>query len=288
MFGWLLAPLSERRLLSGDRQHGPTTYLIAIMTFAMVLVAAAGLALAGTAELVARGIEHRYAVQLPSSEGVARVVAAARAAPGASNVAAVPESEIRETIERWLGPAGLGADLPLPALVTFDVRPGADTTAIARRVEAAAPGARLVAHEATLQPMLRSLRVLQWLALALVMLMAAATAAAVVLAARGALDTHRFTIDVMHGIGATDEQVTRLFQRSIALDALKGALAGGVAAALVLVLLASGGAVAAELTAGPVLGTGDLILLAVLPLIGVLLATWVARMAVLAALRRSL
>ena len=70
------------------------------------------------------------------------------------------------------------------------------------------------------------------------LLIALATAAAVVLAARGALDTHRATIEVMHGIGATDLQVARLFQRKIALDALFGGLAGGVAAALVLLLLA--------------------------------------------------
>jgi cell division transport system permease protein len=42
------------------------------------------------------------------------------------------------------------------------------------------------------------------------------------LAARGALDTHRATIDVMHGIGAEDQQLVRLFVRQIAIDALSG------------------------------------------------------------------
>ena len=60
------------------------------------------------------------------------------------------------------------------------------------------------------------------------------------LAARGALDTHRFTIEVMHGIGATDVQVTHLFQRKIAIDALVGSLAGAAAAAFVLLVLARG------------------------------------------------
>ena len=68
-------------------------------------------------------------------------------------------------------------------------------------------------------------------AFGLVLLLSAAAAAAVVLAARGALDTHRFTIEVMHGIGATDLQVTHLFQRKIAIDALIGSLAGALAAA---------------------------------------------------------
>ena len=39
------------------------------------------------------------------------------------------------------------------------------------------------------------------------LLIALASAAAIILAARGALDTHRATIDVMHGIGATDQQL---------------------------------------------------------------------------------
>ena len=289
MFAWLLAPPAERRLLSGERRLGPTTYLIAIMTFVMMLVAAAGLALSNTASLVSRGIETRYAVQLPDAAAVPRVLAAARSANGVATAEAVPEAEIRATLERWLGPAGVGDDLPLPALVTIELEAGADGAAIARRVEQAVPGARFVAHEETLRPLLRSLSALQWLAGGLVALMAIATAAAVVLAARGALDTHRFTIDVMHGIGATDRQVTRLFQRSIALDAFVGAVAGGGLAGLVLVLLAGGGAVlAGDLTAGPLYSARDIVLLALLPVVAVLLATWVARVAVLAALRRAL
>ena len=61
---------------------------------------------------------------------------------------------------------------------------------------------------------------------------ALATAAAVVLATRSALAAQRSTIEVMHGIGATDQQVTRLFQRRIAIDALIGGVAGATLAGL--------------------------------------------------------
>ena len=120
------------------------------------------------------------------------------------------------------------------------------------------------------------------------LLLSAAASAAVVLAARGALDTHRFTIEVMHGIGATDLQVTHLFQRKILIDALFGSLAGAFAAALVLLLLASGAALAGELTGGAALGLFDLLILALLPFALTVLATWVARTAVLRALRKAL
>jgi cell division transport system permease protein len=121
-----------------------------------------------------------------------------------------------------------------------------------------------------------------------VLLLSAAAAAAVVLAARGALATHRFTIEVMHGIGATDLQVTHLFQRKIAIDAFIGSITGGTAAAAVLLLLAGGSAFAGELTGGATLGVKDIIVLALLPLALTALATWVARAAVLRALREAL
>jgi cell division transport system permease protein len=260
------------------------------MTFAMMTVAAAGLALANAASLVVQGIENRYAVQVPAgSRLLPQALAAARSAPGVVEAEPVPEAEMRKTLEQWLGPAGVDAQLPVPAMITLDVADNADLRAIAARVEAAAPGARFIAHREKLEPVLRAIRVLKWLALALVALMAAAASAAVVLAARGALDTHRSTIEVMHGIGATDLQVTHLFQRKIALDSLAGAVAGAIAAGLVLLLLAGGGAA----FAGDLMGTNpltgrDLVILALLPLAMVVIATWVARTAVLSSLRSAI
>ena len=239
--------------------------------------------------MLSHAIQARYSVEIPGGgSNLAPLLAAVRSARGVSTAEAVPEAEMRRTLERWLGPAAQSADLPVPALVNFDVRPGADPGAIERRVQAVAPGARITAHSEAVGPLLRSLRVLQWVAFGLVLLLSAAASAAVVLAARGALDTHRFTIEVMHGVGATDLQVTNLFQRKIGIDAFAGSVAGAIAAALVLLLLSAGAAYAGELTGGATLGAFDLLVLALLPLALTGLATWVARTAVLSALRQAL
>jgi cell division transport system permease protein len=290
MLDWVAASPAERRLLPGGRLQGPTPYVIAIMMFVMVVIAAAGLSLANAAAMVAKGVENRYSVQIANGAALApRAEAALKDAPGVAAVRPVPEAEMRDTLERWLGPAGAQADLPLPALIDVDLKPGASPQAIAARVEQAVPGARFVAHSAMLGPMLRALRSLTWLAFALVVLIAIATAAAVVLAARGALDTNRATIEVMHGVGATDDQIARLFQRKIALDSLTGGLAGAGAAGIILLLIAGGRAVwFDDLAGGPLLDAGDLLFLAALPLIGAAVATVVARLAVLRALRESL
>jgi cell division transport system permease protein len=260
------------------------------MTFAMLIVAAAGLAMSNAAGVVAQGVNGRYVIQIPAGSGaVPQVVQLLGSTPGVQAVEAVPEAEMRRTLERWLGPAGGAQDLPVPAIVNFNLAADSDTSPLERAINRIAPGARISAHQDSVAPLLRSMRALQWLTLALVVLMGIATSATVVLAARGALDTNRPTIDVMHGIGATDLQVTHLFQRKIALDAATGAIAGGAAAGAVLLgLLAGGTLLSAEMTGAPILGTRDVIALILLPLMIVVLATWVARSAVLGTLRRSI
>jgi cell division transport system permease protein len=285
---WLFPAMPDRRLLPGGGVRGATPWVIAIMTFVMLVVAAAGIALGNSAGLVAAGVSERYSIQL--ADGAARqdaAVAAAKRTRGVAQVRPVPVAEMRATLERWLGPAGAGADLPLPALIDVDLSPGAEAAAIGAAIERAVPGARFVAHADSLQPLLKGLRSLSLLAAALVLLVG--LAAAVVLATRGALDTNRATIEVLHGIGANDRQIANLFQRRIAIDALVGGLGGGITAGLALLLIAGGGASwIGELAGGNVLHGHDLALLALLPLAMAAMATVVARAAVLATLRSSL
>ena len=288
MFDWLFASPSEARLLGEARLRGPTAWVVAIMSFSIMIIAAAGLALTNTAGTLSQAIESRYSVEVPAGGNVAAVLSAIRSAPGASDVQAIPEAEMRRTLERWLGSAAQSGELPVPALVNFDLKAGADLVDIRGRVRTASPDAKVTTHREAVGPLLRSLRLLQWVALGLVLLLSAAASAAVVLAARGALDTHRFTIEVMHGIGATDLQITRLFQRKIAIDAFVGSLAGAAAAALVLLMLSAGAAFAGELTGGATLSGLDFLFLALLPLALTVLATLVARTAVLAALGKAL
>ena len=289
MLDWLFASPADRRLLGNGRFRGPTPWVIAIMSFSIMIIAATGLALADTAGTLGRAIEARYAVEVPNGEqNLEALVSTLKSAPGVISVEAVSQSEMRRTLERWLGPAAESADLPIPALVNFDTRPGADIASIQKRVQTIAPSARISAHRDRVGPLLTSMRALQWLAFGLVLLLSGAAAAAVVLAARGALDTHRFTIEVMHGIGATDLQVTHLFQRKIAIDALVGSVAGALAGALVLLLLASGASFAGQLMGGATLSGADFLILLLLPFALTVLATWVARRAVLAALREAL
>ena len=287
---WLFVSPAERRLLGGTRTRGATPWVIAIMSFSIVVVAAAGLALANTAAMVARSTEHRYSAQIPGGgRALNSALQAIRSVPGVTSAQSVPEAEMRKTLARWLGPqAAASADLPVPALVNFDLREGTDLRPVQRRVQAAAPGASITAHSESLKPLLRSLRTLEWLALALVLLLGTAAAAAVVLATRGELGAHSPTIQVMHGVGATDRQITHLFQRKIAIDAFAGSVGGAAAAGLIILLLFAGASYAGDLTGSAALGLGDVMILFLLPLALTGLAILVARSAVMSSLGQSL
>jgi cell division transport system permease protein len=280
---------AERRMIPPSGVRGPVPILIAIMTFVMVVVAAAGLALANTAAIVKGGVEHRYSVQI--SDGNAKApaaIAVAQRQPGVARVKQVPPEALQRTLERWLGPAGQEANLPLPAIIDVELKSGAKPAEIGQAIQRAVPGARFIAHRTSLEPLLKALRGLTLLALGLVLLIALASAAAVVLAVRGALDTHRGTIEVMHGIGATDDQVARLFLRQIAIDALLGGVGGAALAGLIIALILGGASTATMLAGSPPIGWGDALLLAALPLAIALLATLVARSALLRALHERL
>jgi cell division transport system permease protein len=156
-------------------------------------------------------------------------------------------------------------------------------------VLAIAPTARVDANAGWLAPLSGLMTSLQWLSAGLVALMASATAAVVILAVRAALNTYGETIAIMHLLGANDDQIARLFERRISLDALLGGLGGLSLAVIVLVLVGSRiGALGSDLLGSAQIGWLGWLLILSLPFIGTLLAALVARYTVKASLGKTL
>jgi cell division transport system permease protein len=293
----LSASAADRRLLPEGRLAGPMPWVIAIMTFLTVLAAGAGLALGNAASGLGNQLAGKLTVQIVEPnpdirDRQTRTVLAelARLGPVASSTR-VDDARMRELLAPWLGNEGLDADLPVPSLIDVTMR----TTdprgmeEVASTVKAVAPSARVDAHAQWLGPLQGLLSTMRWLSVALVALMAATMAAAVVLAARTAMVTHRSTIDIMHLMGASDVQVARLFQRRAALDALFGSVLGCICGALV--IFGVGGRMAnvgAALLDNGGLGWTGWLVIALLPLAAVLLSILTARMTVVRALAKML
>lgn len=284
------AATAERRVLDEAGGLGATIGIMAIMMFLTVLAAATGLGTAAAAHLLGRDLAGRATVQLATGDP-APVVAALRGDPAVARVVPVDRAELARLLRPWLGADGADPALPMPTLIDVSLR-DVDEAGLARladRVRRVAPVARIDRDQAWMSPVSGLLRSVVWLAGGLVLLMAGATAAVVVLAARAGLQTHRATIEVMHMLGATDRQVARLFQRRIALDAAIGGTIGAVAAlAVAAALQVQLAALGSELLGGAALGPGDWLLLALLPVGFVGLATLAARVSVMRVLRHIL
>lgn len=293
----LITAAADRRLLDERRGTRAMLWIMAIMLFLTVLAAALGLGTLSAGKLLDRQLAGRLTVQIVEPAERARADQAAialttlRRLPEVTRASEVDRAELAALLRPWLGPDGADPDLPVPAMIDVDLATGSDT-AVARvtaAVRAVAPAARVDRHETWMSPVSNLMNMVTLLAAGLVLLIAAATGAVVILAARAGLETHRDTIEVLHMLGSTDIQVARLFQRRIALDTLVGgALGTAFAAGMVVLVGFQLATLGSDLLTGLQLSVRDWILLTMLPIAFALLATYAARLAVLGALRRVL
>jgi cell division transport system permease protein len=288
------------RLVPHSQLAGPMPWVIAIMIALTVIAVGTGLALRNLGANAGTEIAGGLTVQILEGAPAERerqaqaAVAQLRTREDVAQIRRVPEDELNALLEPWLGKEALTGDeaIPVPALIDVQLRgPVTDRRLAELRASltASVPAARIDAQAGWLGPVFDALASLQWLALGLVVLLAGTSAAAVWLAARSALGSNRETIEVIHLLGATDGQIARLFERSIGLDAGIGGLAGLALGAGALWLL--GGQFArlgSSMVAGGGLGPLDWALLAAVPLAGVVLAMFTARLTVLGSLRRML
>ena len=239
-------PAHDRKLIPDGRFSGTMSWVMAIMLFLTLLAAAAAMSLGNAASQGSDTLASEATVQLLDPDPAARaaqqklVAETLRQTPGVAAVTVVPESESRKLIEPWLGDAANDADIPVPALidVRFDSPPTAATlTQVQQSLRRVSQTARIDSHASWMAPFVALMQTLFLLTLGVMLLLLLATAATVVLSVRGALNTHRTTIEIMHMMGSTDLQAARLFQRRVALDALFGGMIGLLAAVLVLWLL---------------------------------------------------
>ncbi|MCZ8134980.1 MAG: cell division protein [Porphyrobacter sp.] len=283
------------RLLPRPKLGGLVPWVIAILIALVVVAAAGGLALRNLADNARADLAAAVTVQviepnpdLRSQRGAATV----KVLQGLDLVRAVrlvPEGELAALLEPWLGAGATSGDVPIPVLVDVELTRNAspaEIAAIETALAARIPGARVDAQSDWLKPVYRALSALQWLALGLIALVALATAAAVWLASRNALAQHRETVEIIHLLGGTDSQITRIFLATVLREAAFGAVVGtALGLGAVWVLGQQFAALDSGMAGGGALMTADWVAIAAVPLAGVLLALATARMTIALALR---
>ena len=109
MFDLFVIPGHDRRLIPEGRLSGPMPWVIAIMIFLTVLAAAAGLAFAQAASDVNDELSSRATVQIIEANADSKkaqtddVAARLRGLQLVSEVRVLPQEEVEQLIEPWLG-----------------------------------------------------------------------------------------------------------------------------------------------------------------------------------------
>jgi cell division transport system permease protein len=275
-------------LLPLQRQRpGSFALLIAATCLLMLLAAALALSLRTAADEVARSAREHILVQViePVTQRreaiVAEVLTRLDRANGVFSAQRVPEEAAEALVVPYIGEMNV-RDLPVPAMIEVRARSReAVATALARlpRVQVTSAGAEL-------RPLQRLIDALRAVAFGVALVAAGASGLIAILSARAALAREGATLDILHSLGATDRQMSRLVTAKVARDAAIGAAVG--LAVAVAVIAAIGNRVAA-LGAGidPSLGVRGWAVLASLAIALVGLSIIAAQSALLATWRRT-
>ncbi len=209
--------------------------LIAVVALATGFVAGlagfAGLAAERAASGWSAALADAATVRTPDAASAEAAAAILATAPGIGAIHLLSEAETAALLAPWLGAKADLSALPVPRLI--DVRlvgDGPDREELARRLEAAAPGAVWDEHRAWRAPLLEAARGVRGAAAAAIGFAALALAAMVGVAAAATLWSGAGIVRTLRLIGAEDRFITRAFERPFALRAGAGALIGAGAA----------------------------------------------------------
>ena len=175
----------------------------------------------------------------PEQPRLAAVLGLLTGTPGVTSAHALSERELSDLLKPWLGQGAERLALPLPAVVAVRLTDTeADLSPLSRRLAEAAPGTLVEDHGVWLRRLTELARSLQACAGLALLLVAGIAAAVIAVATRAGLSTRREAIEIVHGLGATDDYIASRFAARATLLAAVGAAGGALAALPILLTLA--------------------------------------------------
>jgi len=200
-------------------------------------------ALEGTATIRISAPQDQLAIQVERSLAILSETA------GIETARALNIEEQQALLAPWFGPDIPLADLPVPKLIAItEMDGGFDAQGLRLRLAAEVPGAVLDDHMRWRKPLVRAAQRLTRLGAFSILIIALASGAMVMLAARAALAANAQVIAVLRLIGATDTYIVAAFVRRFAMRAFVGSCLGVVGGGLILLFLPSETTTASILT----------------------------------------
>jgi cell division transport system permease protein len=273
--------------------------LVALMTFLAVMALTSSFVLGGMAERWSSGLENRLTIEIPAEKDKAirpqetiraledRVAAVLRNNPAIVTFDIMEKAEIQELLEPWLGKDALIDTVPLPGLISVQMASSEPETLdkLKTSVQSIDESIAIDTHESWLQDLLRLTGTLQFATFIITLIIGGTTVMAVAGGVRSRMAIYRADVELLHLMGASDEYITRQFQRHTLILALKGGISGAIGGGIIIVLIRLFSDDAATgLLPDFHLNLLHILLLLATPLIGAMIAALTARLTVLRAL----
>lgn len=214
-------------------------FVISIMSFLACLTLGAVIMVQDTANSWQSQISREITIQIRPEEGLDLAAELEKARdialgfPGTTGATIMDDDATARLLEPWLG-EGLDIDeLPVPRLViiTIDEASPPDFASMRSALDQAVANVYLDDHRTWVDRLVAMANTTVIIGLCVLALVFSATILTVVFATRGALSGNQHIVEVLHFVGAEASFVASHFQRHFFLIALKGAVAGGLAAA---------------------------------------------------------
>lgn len=143
-------------------------------------------------------------------------------------VTPLKDNQLEKLIRPWLGDGVNIADLPMPRIIDVKIKKGAeiDFIDLAAKLAQATPMASIDNHKLWLNKLIKFADGLKMLALSILALVIMITSGAIFYTTQTSLGLHKYTIEILHLMGAKDTYVAQQYARRTAILGLEGGLIG--------------------------------------------------------------
>ena len=212
----------------------PLVLVIAAMCFLASLALGAALSVADVTASWTRDLSGALTIEVKPSDAMAPDAQLSAAlelltsTPGVLSARTLSKADITALLEPWLGQGNVTDDLPLPNLIDVRIDPNAppDLESLAQNLASAVPGAEVDTHRQWQAQLLHAARAAEWLAYAVLIVVASTMVAIITFATRAGLSANKEVVEVLHLTGARDRFIAAEVQRHFLHLGLRGGIIG--------------------------------------------------------------
>lgn len=138
------------------------------------------------------------------------------------------DSQLQKLIQPWLGDGVKIEDLPMPRIIDVKLKPDSeiDFGVLATKLAEATPMASVDNHKLWLNKLIKFADGLKILALSVLALVIMITSGAIFYTTQTSLGLHKYTIEILHQMGAKDTYIAQQYAKRTAILGIQGGLIG--------------------------------------------------------------